>query len=316
MSAAARVLIVDDDPLQLKLMQAILAGDRYEVRCADGGRAALDALQDVLPDVVLLDIRMPGMDGFQVLQRLKADDWTMDLPVVMVTATDERDYRLQALDLGADDFLTKPVDRAELMGCLRSLLQVKHYRTEVDQAESVMLALAAALEARDPRQRNHCQRLARMVLAVGQDMGLDRKALRTLRLGAYLHDIGKIALSDALLLKTGPWSPAEAAALRTHTVLGEQILRPLRTMDSVRSLVRHHHERLDGSGYPDGLRGDEIPPVVRILSVADAFDAITGDPSRRPVVSPPEAIEVLRREAAQGVWDAVVVDHLAHQVEA
>jgi len=311
-----RVLLVDDEPANLRLLQAILSDDGYELAEAQGGQAALQEIREVPPDLVILDLAMPEVDGFEVLRSLKGDAGTHLIPVVVITASDERQLRLRAVELGADDFLNKPVDRVELRARARALVRLKRHVDELERAENVLLAFARSVEARDPDTRDHCDRLARRAVALGRTFGLDPAELRVLRLAAYLHDLGKIGLPDAVLLKPGPLTHGERLLVRQHPVLGEEILQPLRTMDAVRPLVRQHHERLDGSGYPDGLRGEQISLSVRVLSVCDVYDALVTHRPYRPALLREEAFSVLRSEARQGFWDSRVVDALADSVEA
>ncbi len=301
------VLLVDDDGGTLALLQAILAPDGYEVALARDGASALRAVAARPPDLVLLDIALPGVDGLSVLEEIKAAAATALVPTVVVTGSAERAERLRALELGADELLTKPVDRAELRTRVRALLRLKHHVDQLERMENVLLTMARTVEARDPDLHEHCERMTRHVTAVSQEFGLHGDDLRTIRLGACLHDIGKIGIPDAVLLKPGPLTVAERAMVRVHPEIGESILRPLASMAAVLPLVRHHHERLDGSGYPDGLRGDAIPLLVRILTVVDLFDALTSNRPYRSALPRERALAVLREEVARGWWDADVV---------
>lgn len=308
------VLLVDDDAVQLQLLRGMLGPDGYRLASAEGGAAALTAIAEHAPDLVLLDLHMPDTDGFAVLEQVQADVWMRRIPVVVVTASDERPERLRALEVGAADFLSKPVDREELRARVRSLVRSKRHADDSEQAESVLHTLACAIEARDLGLREHCERLCRLVLSLGQELGLGPWDLSTLRRGAYLHDIGKIALPDAVLLKSGHLTQADWAAVRTHPVIGERILRPLRTLDPVRTLVRHHHEHLDGSGYPDGLCAEALSLPVRILSVADVFDVLMCRRPYRPALSAAEALTALNAETERGWWDPAVVAALNRAV--
>lgn len=306
-----RVLVVDDESSNVDMMCAFLARKGYDLRSADGGRTALQAVAEHPPDLVLLDLSMPDMDGFQVLQRLKTDAVTRFIPVVVVTASTERAGRLRAIHLGADDFLTKPVDRAELVVRVRSLLRLKDQVDELERSENVLLALARTVEARDPDLQQHCERMTAFVLQMGQRCGLGADELKALRLGAHLHDIGKIGLPDHVLLKPGRLTYAERALVQTHPIIGEEIVRPLASLQPVLSLIRHHHERLDGSGYPDRLGHHEVSMSVRILSVADVFDALVTRRPYRQALTAQEALAILREEAERGYWDRAVVECLA-----
>lgn len=311
-----RLLIVDDEPMNLRLFEALLAPDGYELEFADSGSAALAAVSRRIPDLVLLDLVMPGMGGLQVLEALKASEQTHLIPVVVVTASTERAQRLRGIALGADEFLTKPVDQVEVRTRLRALLRLKAHMDQMEHTENVLLSMARAVEARDPHLPEHCERMASWATRLGSACGLNATELRTLRLGAHLHDIGKIAIPDSVLLKPGPLTIPEQAMMRTHPVIGESILAPLISMAAVLPLVRHHHERLDGSGYPDHLRGDQIPLLVRIISVTDVFDALTTARPYRASLSQTDALEVLWDEARRGWWDQEVVGLLSSRIAA
>ncbi len=303
----AHVLLIDDDPTNLMLLRAILSQDGYELTSASDGASALSSIARSVPDLVLLDLRMPGIDGMTVVERLKADPATAMVPTVMVTGSAARAERLRAIDLGVDEFLTKPVDRIELRTRVRALLRLKHHIDQLERGENVLLTIARTVEARDPDLREHCQRMTRWVSACAQEFDAGRDDLRTLRLAASLHDIGKVGLPDTILLKPGPLDERERSLMQAHPVIGESILRPLSTVAAVLPLVRHHHERLDGSGYPDGLSGDAIPLLVRILSVVDVFDALTTNRPYRRAMDSGRAIAILAEESDRGWWDPDVV---------
>ena len=299
-SSTARVLVVDDLPANARLLRSLLERDGYVVSTAATGVDALAMVAAAPPDLVLLDVMMPGIDGFETCRRLKALPGMRLVPVVLVTALHESDDRIKGIEAGADDFLTKPFNPHELGARVRSLLRIKKYTDELDSAEAVILSLAFTIEARDPCTEGHCQRLATYAAALGSHLGLPGPEVEALERGGVLHDIGKIGVPDAILLKSGPLTAEERAIMRTHTVIGDRLCGELRLLDRVRPIVRWHHERLDGSGYPDGLRGDEIPLVAQIVSVADVFDALTTRRPYRAPISPEEACAELRRESALG----------------
>src|SRR5690606_37002025 len=213
------------------------------------------------------------LDGFAACRVLKNDARTRLTPVVLMTGAAEREDRMQAIECGADDFLAKPIDFTELKARVRSLVRLKRYTDELDSAESVILSLARTVEARDPLTEGHCERIDSYAVGLGRRLGLATEDLAALHRGGFLHDIGKIAVPDAVLFKPGPLTPEELAIMRMHPVVGDQLCGNLRSLARVRPIVRHHHERLDGSGYPDGLRGDRIPLLAQIVSVVDVFDA-------------------------------------------
>ena len=204
---------------------------------------------------------------------------------------------MAGLDAGADDFVRKPYDEAELMARIRSVLRLARVTAEMVGAHGVIAALANAVEAKDASTEMHCQRLASLAHQLGMAAGLEPASLKGLVFGALLHDIGKIGVSDAILNKPGPLSREEWAAVRLHPIIGERICEPLATASQFSSIVRHHHERWDGAGYPDGLRGEVIPVGARIVGLVDAFDAIIHDRPYRPARTVADALDELRRES-------------------
>jgi cyclic di-GMP phosphodiesterase len=299
-SSPARVLVVDDIAGNVNLLRALLERDGYAVVTAASGADALDSLADTQPDLVLLDVMMPGIDGFETCRRLKASPRMRLVPVVLVTALYGSDDRIKGIDAGADDFLTKPFNPHELSARVRSLIRIKKYTDELDSAEAVIMSLALTIEARDQSTEGHCQRLASYAAALGIRLGLPEEDIAALERGGVLHDIGKIGVPDAVLLKEGPLSSEEYALMQSHTVIGDRLCGELRLLDRVRPIVRSHHERLDGSGYPDGLRGDAIPLLAQIVSIVDVFDALTTPRPYRQPISPWQAYDELRREAGWG----------------
>ncbi len=230
------------------------------------------------------------------------------IPVVMVTALSAAADRLQGIEAGADDFLTKPFNTEELRTRVRSLLRIKRHTDDLENAEIVLGSLALTVEARDPHTNGHCDRLSRYAVALGERLGLPATHLRALRRGASLHDLGKIGIPDAILLKPGPLTEAERAIIQEHPAIGERICAPLKSLLLVCPIIRHHHERWDGSGYPDGLRGEAIPLSARILQVVDVYDALTSTRPYKPAYHPERACAILRAETAKGWWDPTIVE--------
>ena len=303
----AVVLVVDDGPANRQLVQAYLAGLDCEVRLAEDGPSALAAVASEPPDLVLLDVQMPGMDGYEVCRRIKASPRGKLLPVVMITALNQTDDRVRALESGADDFMAKPVERVELVARVRSALRLRAVYNTLDSAEQVIFSLAAAVEAKDAYTEKHTQRVGESARHLGARLGLPEGALDSLYRGGIIHDIGKIGVPDAILLKPGPLDPDEEKRMRSHVLIGESIVRPLRTGANLLPIIRHHHERFDGGGYPDGLRAREIPRLARIVSVCDAFDALVTDRPYRSRLSMKDAVAILVDGAGQQ-WDPEVVE--------
>lgn len=263
---------------------------------------------------VLLDVLMPGMNGFEVCKRIKATPETRLTPVVLITGLTDSENRIRGINAGADDFLSKPIDYNELLARTRSLLRLKEYTDELENAESVLFSLAYSIEARDPYTRGHCERLAQVSARLAERIHLSEDQIRALRRAGIVHDIGKVVVPDAILLKPGPLSDEEIAIMRRHPVVGEKICEPLRTFGAVLPIIRHHHERFDGSGYPDGLRGDAIPLTARVLQLADVYDALTTDRPYRKADTQEVALEIMAKEASRGWWDRTLLEDFTTMV--
>lgn len=305
---AERILIVDDELAARTGLALLLRREGYEVCEASDGPSALAACASFRPDLVLLDILMPGMSGFEVCRRIKATPETRLTPVVLITGLSATEDRIQGINSGAEDFLSKPIDLNELMARVRSLVRLKLFTDELEHAESVLFSLAHSIEARDPYTRGHCERLANMSARLGEKLGLEEDQIRALRRAGIVHDIGKVAVPDAILLKPGPLSDVEMQVIRQHPLAGERICAPLRTFRLVLPIIRHHHERHDGSGYPDGLRNSQIPVTAAVLQVADVYDALTTDRPYRKASPSADALAIMEEEAKRGWWDRTLLD--------
>lgn len=298
-----KILVVDDDTMARLALETLLRREGFEVREAADGPAALKACAEFQPDLILLDILMPGMDGFEVCHRIKATPETRLTPVVLITGLSATEDRIKGINAGAEDFLSKPIDFNELLARTRSLLKLKQYTDELENAETVLFTLAESIEARDPYTRGHCERLAETSARLGERVGIPDEDIKALRWAGIVHDVGKIAVPDAILLKPGPLTPEEMSVIRKHPEAGERICAPLKAFRSVLPIIRHHHEKFDGSGYPDGLRGEDIPLTARILQLADVYDALTWDRPYRTAVTTQMALDLMNEEAMQGWWD-------------
>ncbi len=303
----ATVLVADDERIARHVLRRTLEPAGYRVLEAADGETTMALAEAEDPDLFILDISMPGGDGISVCRQIKANPRTTLTPVIHVTGSIEREERLAALEAGSDDFVAKPFDTEELLTRVRSLLRTKRLTDHLISAEAVMVALARTVEARDSYTERHLQRVATRAVGVAGRIGLDSQQLETVRLGALLHDLGKIAVPDRVLLKQGPLSDEEYRQIQLHPEAGAEIVRPLTSVSAPEPVVLHHHERFDGGGYPAGLRGEEIPLAARIVAVADSFDAITSDRPYRPARSYETAFEIL--EDGRGLqWDPDVVD--------
>jgi putative two-component system response regulator len=246
---------------------------------------------------------MPGMNGFEVCRHIKATPETRLTPVVLVTGLTTTEDRITGINAGADDFLSKPIDLNELLARTRSLLRLKQYTDELENAEAVLFSLAHSIEARDPYTHGHCERLAEMSARMGERLGVPEEQIKALRRAGVVHDIGKVAVPDSILLKPGPLTLDETKVMQKHPVVGERICAPLKTFRLVLPIIRHHHEKHDGTGYPDKLQGEEIPLTARILQLSDVYDALTTDRPYKVAFTPEVALDLMGEEAERGWWD-------------
>jgi putative two-component system response regulator len=313
-SDVATVLVVDDDPDNVDLLQAYLEAESYQVMTAYRGDEALEKAFARQPDLVLLDVMMPGLDGFEVCRHLKADRRTQFVPVVIITVLREPRAKVAGAEAGADDFLTKPFDRVELLARVRNLLQIKHLTDQLEHAESVIFALAAAVEAQDPYTEKHLQRMASLSERLARAAGLDPHQVLAVRYGSILHDVGKIGVNEAILRKPGPLTEEEWAQVREHPAIGARIVRSMRLAQRIAPIVRGHHEHWDGRGYPDGLKGKEIPIGARVVALVDAYDAMSTDRSYRAAL-PPEVIRAELEQNAGKQFDPHLTVLLLHLLE-
>ena len=309
--AAGRILVVDDEASNVEVISRLMRRLGYEVLTATSGELALQSVARHKPDLVLLDVNMSGINGFEVCRRIKSDAGTRLIPVILITGLNATADRVRGIEAGADDFLTKPPIVAELEARVRSLTRLKRYTDELETAESIILTLGLTIESRDPYTQGHCERVARYAAALGTRLGLDDGQLVALHRGAFLHDVGKVGIPDAILLKPGSLTPLEQATMQEHTVIGHRLCGELRSLEDVRPIVRHHHERPDGTGYPDRLEGDRIPLLARIMNVVDSYDALTTERPYKAAFSTAQAFREMRDEAARGWKFPALVEEFA-----
>ncbi len=300
---APKVLVVDDHAASRMTAVALLGMEGYEVIEADSGYAAVHLISEKQPDLILLDVMMPEMDGFEVCQLLKQDEQTRLIPVIFITALNDRRSRIRGIEVGADDFLSKPFDRVELAARVKSLVRQKRLNEDLDHAEKALFSIARAIETRDPNTGDHCERLVNLGKAFGEYLGLTRHQIRDLMWGGYLHDIGKVGIPDSVLLKKGKLTAQEWEVMRQHVLIGEKICQPLRSMRGVIPIIRSHHERWDGSGYPDGLKEDEIPFLAQVFQMIDIYDALTSERPYKKAFTPTEALSMMEEETDKGWRD-------------
>ena len=305
------VLVVDDEAVNRKLLRELLTSRGYRVEVAADGEQVLSRVRDIKPDLILLDVVMPGVDGLCACRVLKQAEETRLIPIVLLTALSELEDRVAGIDAGADDFLSKPFNAVELLARVRSLIRVKHLNDQLERTENILFTLAAAVEAKDTYTEGHLHRLVEYSSHISAALGMMPEHLKgVVRQGALLHDIGKISIPEAILNKPGKLTDEEFAIVKRHPEIGERICRPLRSGAEVGPVVRGHHERWDGGGYPDGVAGETIPLGARIVAVADAFDAMTTDRPYRKAL-PTETAWGILRDGAGTQWDQSVVQAFA-----
>jgi putative two-component system response regulator len=312
----ADILVADDDETSARFLKRLLSREGHHVSVVSTVDAALKTCANNAPDLVIVDLVTPRGHGFDLCRKLKGESVTRFIPVVIVTAQSDLRDRLRGIEAGCDEFLTKPFDSGELHARIQSLLRLKRYTDELESAEAVILGLAATIEARDPSTNGHCQRLAYYATQLGRSLNLGESDLAALERGGFLHDIGKIAVPDSVLLKDGSLDPHESRVMRKHPIIGDSLCTGLRSLNKVRPIVRHHHERLDGTGYPDGLRNAEVPLLAQIIGVVDVFDALTTERPYRAARPAEEAYQVLTDESSKGWRDRVLVDAFVDLVAA
>ncbi len=304
-----RILVIDDNITNVELLEAYLYAADYEVITAYNGHSGLEMAITEAPDLLLLDIMMPGLDGYQVCTQLKNNEKTRFIPIIMITALTEIEDKIKGLNAGADDFLSKPFNKHELMARVRSLLRIKSLHDDLDSSEDIILTLALALEAKDPYTKGHSERVAALATDLAKAVGLSDRAQDRIHKAGILHDIGKIGVSGKVLSKKGALQGDEYEDVIAHPSIGATICQPLKSLSDIIPMIKHHHERYDGNGKPDGLMGEEIPLGARIISIADTYDAMTSTRPYRKAMQKEIALSIFESETNNGQWDQELVKH-------
>lgn len=302
-NTAARVLIVDDMATNRKLISLTLVKPDYEVVEADSGEAALAYLRNHTVDVVLMDVVMPGMDGFEATQRIRRELNLRLLPVIILTTMDASEAIVRGMQAGADDYVIKPFNSVELVARVHAAVARKRLIDRLDDTETVLFSLARMVEARDHDTGDHCDRLAHTSVVLGKALKLPPDELEALRRGGVMHDVGKLGIPDAILLKEGKLEPAEWEIMKQHATIGASLCAPLHSMKKTVGIIRHHHEKWNGSGYPDGLAGEKIPLLARVFQIVDVFDALSFTRPYKPAFPREKVLEILNQETEEGYWD-------------
>ena len=304
------ILVADDNESIREPLVELLRVHGYSViAVADGEQAFLEMCSQPV-DLALLDVMMPGRTGFSVCRAVKARPETRFVPIVLITGLGKGEHRIQGIEAGADDFLNKPIKKEELLARVGSLVRLKRSTDELENAETVLCSLARSIEAKDPYTEGHCDRLSRYAVSLGERIGLSGDQLVALRRGGIVHDIGKVAVPESVLLKPGPLDAAARKIMEEHPIVGVRICSPLKSFRGVLPIIRSHHEKQDGTGYPDHLKGDEIPLTARILQTVDIYDSLTSDRPYRSALLQETALQIIREETRRGWWDAKLVDAL------
>ena len=297
---SAKILVVDDRPLSRLTAVDLLSLDGYEVLEVNGDCKIFDSIVEQKPDLLLLDIMLQSTDGFELCKRLKQDDRTRDLPIILTAVEARREYRIKVVEVGADDLLTKPLDRFELSAKVKNSIDRKRLNEGLDQTEQVLFSIARAVESRSSDRGGSCARVADLVRMFGQYLELNRKDIEDLVFAAHLHDIGTIAIPDSIMLKAGELTEDERELIGQHVLIGEKICQPLRNRRGVLPIIRNHHERWDGTGYPDGLSAKQIPYLAQVFQIIDIYEALISDRPHKKAYTPKEAIAIINEETAKG----------------
>ena len=314
-NASCAILVVDDHAFNLEVMEGLLYADGYKVLTASGGEEALKIAAKEPVDLAILDVMMPGMNGFELCKRLKAMFGKGFFPVLLVTALTELEDKIAGLEAGADDFLTKPFHTVELLTKIRSLLKLRALQSAADQSEDIIMTLATLCEARHPYTRGHSERVGCLAMEFAFFLGMQPDDRDLIFKAGVLHDIGKIGIQEDIVHKTEDLTEKEMQLLRDHTRIGENICKPLFSARHVLPVIRSHHERWDGEGFPDGLKGEDIPFFARIVAIANSFDAMVSTAPHRAHVSIEEAVCKMELERFSGQWDPALLNSFSEMMK-
>lgn len=304
------ILIVVDDERYRELMRVYLENEGYRVTESDNGHEAIKICKRKIFDLIILDVLMGELNGYETCKKIKSLSYPGFLPIIMLTALDGKREKLRAFKAGADDFLNKPVKKIELLVRVNSLLRIRYLSKEMENIENVLYTMINILETKDHYTRGHSERVAKLSKKIAGEMGLSRLEQKEIHKGGLLHDIGKIGINSNILLKRASLNQKEYMEIQRHPVMGEKICKPLNNLELVLPIIRHHHEKLDGSGYPDRLKADNINILVRIVSLVDVFDALTSKRSYRKRIDEDKALKIIKDEIAKNWWDEEIYYYL------
>jgi len=304
----SRILLVEDDKKVCQVIRLQLEQEGYDVEVAENGEEALKKVSPFSPDVIITDVLMPVLNGIELCRKIKETPETRFIPVIVMTNILDREKRIEALEVGADEFLNKPIDSVEMLTRLRALIRLTKLINELEDTKNIIRMLTHAIEAKDGYTEKHAERVVGYSLELAKKSGLPQHLWNTIEMGALLHDVGKIGIPESVLLKPDKLNSKEYKVIKEHPAIGVEICRPLKFLKEVLKIIHHHHERYDGKGYPDKLKGELIPLEARIISIADAYDAMTSDRPYRKGMPKEKALQFLKKGRGTQ-WDSQLVDH-------
>ena len=305
----AKILIVDDREDNIEILKELLKDENYTIESASNGVEGLEKIEKDAPDLILMDAQMPKMDGFEMCKIVKENYRTRFIPVIMITVLSSTEDRIKAIEAGVDDFVPKPFNRLEVLARTKSLINVKHLTDELDNAHNILFALAKTIEAKDQYTEGHTERVTGYARELAKKMKLSDDQIEALRIGSLLHDMGKINVPDKILNKPGKLNDQEFEKIKEHPDWGAKICKNLKSVKDALPVIKWHHEKIDGSGYPDGLKGDDIPITAKIMAVVDVYDALSTQRPYKKAFSPEKCFQILREEVAKGWWDREIVEN-------
>ncbi len=302
----SKILIVDDLPENIELIRNFFYDQSYKIYAAHNGKEAIRKAKKIHPDLILLDIIMPGMDGFEVTKELKKNTSTQEIPIILITGLQDSQSKQKGYNLGVDDFITKPINMYELKTRCKSLINYKKLSERLNEAEQILYYIALMVEQKEQYRQGHTNRLAKYSELLARSLGLSGEEIKAIRVGGILHDIGKISIGDKILNKPGPLDSEEFEEIKRHPVEGEKLCQPFANFINALPLIKYHQERYDGSGYPEGLEGDHIPLGARIVALVESYTSLTTPRPFRDAYSRGEALDILDDEVKKGKWDTKI----------
>ena len=305
----AKILIVDDREDNIEILKELLKDENYTIESASNGVEGLEKIEKDAPDLILMDAQMPKMDGFEMCKIVKGNYRTRFIPVIMITVLSSTEDRIKAIEAGVDDFVPKPFNRLEVLARTKSLINVKHLTDELDNAHNILFALAKIIEAKDRYTEGHTERVTGYAHELARKIKLSDDQIEALRIGSLLHDMGKINVPDDILNKPGKLDAQEFEKIKEHPAWGAKICKNLKSVKDALPVIKWHHEKIDGSGYPDGLKGDDIPITAKIMAVVDVYDALSTQRPYKKAFSQEKCFQILREEVAKGWWDREIVEN-------